>query len=160
MKVYGVLAVLAITLTTLVQADDYSNDPSSAEVAVALSRISHGKLYISAEKKNWQDANRSCEMQKMELASIKTEAAEMEIRTAIADNQEVFWISGTDFGSRGIFDWEWIDRALKSDIKEEPKNTTTIQCTNLWYTEERGLLWKDSPCHLLYRFICELGQLD
>jgi hypothetical protein len=104
-------------------------------------------------KKNWQDANSTCEEKNSHLIIIESQAENDFIKSAVPDNSQDWWIGATD---HALQDWQWVDSSALNFtdwLSGQPDGGTVEDCAQMW--EGAGLEWTDCPCNELQFFVCE-----
>ncbi|KAJ8414330.1 hypothetical protein AAFF_G00052000 [Aldrovandia affinis] len=134
--------------------DSWSDD-ERRECDVGWQSFQTGCYRLTAEKKDWGEAQKTCQRMEANLISIHTlPELEFVIRNLKKDVDEL-WIGLHD--TKMQMNFEWSDRTpviFTYWHPFEPNNFRNTQedCVTLWGPEGR---WNDSPCNLSLPFICK-----
>uniref|UniRef100_A0A1Q3G035 Putative cpij000440 serine protease n=1 Tax=Culex tarsalis TaxID=7177 RepID=A0A1Q3G035_CULTA len=119
------------------------------------------KYVAMAEKKNFLEAWRGCQFFGLQLASIRTEEENEQLRHLLVQpehNSSTFWLGGTDLGLEGH--WIWITSnslliAFSNWAFGNPDNSNNQDCMVVGSDANDPTMWDDIQCAENHKYICE-----
>lgn len=107
---------------------------------------------------NWFAAFHACHLKNMTLATINSEAEQIDIGNLIGSwisTKKVYWTSGTDQAKEGEFVWMSTGQPIryKNWYYGEPNNHGSQHCLTI--SNINSHQWDDDQCSNKYFYICE-----
>merc|ERR1712142_1316180 len=106
-------------------------------------------------KKNWQDAQQTCQMEGGNLVTVDTS----EINNILKSKKKRIWIGASDLETEETFLWtNGKPLSYNSWAPGEPNNHGNREdCVEVNFRSPG--LWNDRPCHKERKFMCEIGPV-
>ncbi|CAL4062560.1 unnamed protein product, partial [Meganyctiphanes norvegica] len=118
-------------------------------------KVGHQCLKFSQDELSWEEAKSSCSSDGGVLASI-IDAEAVKTYADKTYGKQYFYFGGSDAAKEGT--WKWLNGYPISTtqfpwISGEPNNAGNEDCLVV----KGGDGYNDVPCHLKFRYVCDLG---